>query len=112
MPVITIFAEYFCEFYALPPERYLPAMFGRSLHRCALPFVFLLRLFSPDFFIADEDFLRGVGLARKPGNLDDEIAQFHSHHDNRNPLRRLLLMRVSARRVMRIWKRVMEKNGS
>ena len=106
------FGEIFCERYHLPPENYIPEMLQRTLYPRARMVAPVIRLFVPGFFDADRDFVRGVGLIRRVGDLGDEVTEFHLHPRNRGFLRRALKIRVSCQRVSRVVSEVMNPGGS
>ena len=109
---LRTFGELFCERYHLPPESYVREMLRRTLYpraRMVAPFI---RFFSPGFFDADRDFIRGVGLIRRAEDLGDEVTGFHLHPRNRGFLRRALKIRVSCQRVSRVVGKVLSPGGS
>ena len=93
------FAELFCGHHRLPPEKYAEVMARHCLYRRTLVVWPLLRLLHKGYFDADLDFISNVGLLRQPEDLKDEINAFFRHRGNRGFLRRVLRLRVSARRV-------------
>ena len=103
------FGELFCERYHLPPESYAREMLRRTLYRRARVVAPVIRFFSPGFFDADHDFVRGVGLIRSPEDLDGEVTDFHLHPGNRGFLRRALKLRVSCQRVSHLVREVMSR---
>jgi hypothetical protein len=107
-PWTPTFGERFCRRHSLPSDRYLSAMRFRALHRCALPFYPIIRLLAPGYFDADHELLRSIGAARRTEDMGNEVAFFHGHHDNQRFLRRVLRIRISGRRIARIWREVMD----
>ena len=87
-------------------------MLRRTFYPRALVIAPVIRLLSPGFFDADRDFVRGVGLIRRVGDLGDEVTEFHLHPRNRGFLRRALKIRVSCQRVSRVVGEVMNSGGS
>jgi len=101
------FAELFCSHRHLPPEHYQKAMLRCCLYRRALIVRPVLALMAPRFFAADGELIARVGVLTTPEALDDEIDDFYHHDDNRSFLRRVLYLRVSGRRVRRLFGRLM-----
>ena len=102
-PLGRIFAEEYCAAHFLPPDRFLPAMFRGSMTWWARVLVPALRLTAADFFAADRELLTAVGLARRPEDVFDAIAEFQAHPANRRLLRRVFRLRVSCGRLMQIY---------
>jgi hypothetical protein len=71
----------------------------------------IIRLFSPGFFDADRDFVRGVGLMRRAEDLGGEVTEFHLHPRNRGFLRRTLKIRVSCQRMSLVVAEVLGSGG-
>jgi hypothetical protein len=96
------FGELFCERYHLPPASYVHEMLRRTLYPRARMVAPVIRYFSPGYFDADHEFVRGVGLIRRADDLGGEVTNFHLHIRNRGFLRRILKIRVSCQRVSRL----------
>jgi len=109
---LRTFGELFCERYHVPPESYAREMLQRTLYRRALMIAPVIRFFSPNFFDADLDFVRGVGLMKRAEDLGSEVTEFHLHPRNRGFLRSGLKLRVSCQRVSRLVGEVMRPGGS
>jgi hypothetical protein len=109
---LRTFGELFCERYHVPPENYVREMLRRTLYRRARMIAPAIRFFPPNFFDADLDFVRGVGLIRRAKDLGGEVTEFHLHPRNRGFLRRGLKLRVSCQRVSRVVGEVMSPGGS
>ena len=107
--MVETFAEFFCNQRRLPPERYRSAMLRCCLHRRALIFLPLLSLFAPNHFEADYELITGVGLMRTTEALNDEIHAYYDHPDNRRFLRRTLRLRVSVKRLRRVFGSLMKR---
>jgi len=106
------FAELFCEQYHLPPESYVPEMLRRTFYPRTRMIAPIMRMFSPGFFDADRDFVRGVGLMRRADDLGGEVTEFHLHPRNRGFLRRVLKLRVSCQRVSHVVGEVLSPGGT
>lgn len=100
------FRERYCELYKLEPAKFEQHVFYRTLYWHTWPVVWLLFL-VPDFFLADREFIRGVGDMRSRRQFHAESSDFQSHRSNRTILRSWLRFRVSTKRVrdlvMRVW---------
>jgi len=109
---LRTFGELFCERYHVPPESYAREMLRRTLYRRARMIAPAIRFFSPNFFDADLDFARGVGLIRRAEDLGGEVTEFHLHPRNRGFLRCGLKLRVSCQRVSSLVGAVMSPGRS
>jgi hypothetical protein len=96
------FSELFCQRHGVEPSHYADAMFRRCLHRRAILFAPLIRLFSSDYFEADFDLIGSVGKITSTRDLSDELSNFNFHPANKGLLRRRLKMRVSGRRLTQV----------
>jgi len=102
------FAERFCNHHRLQPEQYRRAMLQSCFHRRALIFLPFLSRISPGHFEADYELISVVGLMRNPESFNDEIRAFHDHPHNRRFLRRNLRLRVSVKRLRRVFGSLMK----
>jgi hypothetical protein len=78
-------------------------MLRSCLYRRALVFRYLLAPVLPSLFKADHELVTRVGLLTKPEALDDEIDVYWHHPSNRSFPRRVMCIRVSTRRVRRLF---------
>ncbi len=92
------FRERYCAHYGLRPEQFETHLFGRALYPHARPVRWLLDR-SPNYFMADREFLRNVGDLRSRRSFHAEAGEYGSHAKNTGFLRRWLRLRVSAERV-------------
>ena len=106
------FAEMFCSHRQLPPGRYREVMLRCCLYRRTLIFRSLLALFSHNYFAADYDLISGVGLLTNLQGFDGEIDAFFHHPANHGFLRHVLRLRVSTRRVRRLFNTLMRRAAS
>jgi hypothetical protein len=93
------FAELYCQYYRVPPERYASSMFWRCLHRRTWLLVPFLKLVSSDYFSADHDLIRDVGRLTRATGLTEDLGDYHTHPLNGSFARRRLRFRISVRRV-------------
>lgn len=92
------FAEEFCARRNLAPEKYEEFVLNDSFYPAAR----LLRpvlMLKADFFAADHEFIRRVGRLKRLGGFEAEVQDFLYDPNNRGFLRRVLKLRVSARRL-------------
>jgi hypothetical protein len=101
------FAERFCAFYGVEPCEYTRAVFHLTAYRRARFLAPILRLFNPDYFACDYNFIRGVGEIERDDELIGEIRYFYWHPWNRGFLRRTLRLRVSAARMTALTRSIM-----
>jgi hypothetical protein len=106
------FAELYCARHGLAPDAYQQAVFRRVLYPHARPLAWLLPLLDRDYFAADLDLVRAAGLARKLGEYANDAEEFVHHPANRGALRRVLRLRVSARRLRALLREVLPASGS
>lgn len=105
------FAELFCSHRRLHPQQYHEVMFRCCLYRRTLIFRHLLAVFSRSYFEADHELISRVGLLTASETLDDEIDIFYNNSTNRSFLHRVLRLRVSARRVQRLFDALMRRGA-
>jgi hypothetical protein len=103
------FAEKFCCKRGIDVARYQNAVLWRCLYPHALLLKPFLQLFNSDYFLADLDFIGGVGQLRRTSDFAAEASEFNYHPKNRGILRHMLRMRVSARRLRRLVAEVMDE---
>jgi hypothetical protein len=100
--VIEIFQESFCRHFNVPPDRYTDEVLRRTLPRSARLLRFFLRLYDRDYFVADREFILGIGLLTRQGDFHAETQDFRYHPANRGFPRRALRLRVSANRMRQL----------
>ncbi len=95
------FRERYCQHWAIPPSRFEEHLFARTLYPHARVLHIFLRL-MPGYFIPDLEFLHGMGDLRSRRFFNEEACEFHATeaNHNRNFLRHLFRLRVSADRVL------------
>lgn len=93
-------AERYCSHHDLAESAFARHALFRSLPLHARIVYPLLRLL-PDFFAADLEFVRNVGRAHSLRDFAIEAADFKQHPHNTRPVRRVLRLRVSSRKLRR-----------
>ena len=81
--MIEIFQESFCRHFNVPPDRYTDEVLRRTLPRSARLLRFFLRLYDRDYFVADREFILGIGLLTRQGDFHAETQDFRYHPANR-----------------------------
>jgi hypothetical protein len=105
------FAEKFCAKHCLPLEKYEKIVLSRSLYPAAR----LLRpvlVLKANYFAADHEFVLRVGRLMRLGGFEAEVQDFLYDPNNRGFLRRVLKLRVSARRLRRVVRDLTEQGPS
>ena len=104
------FKSLYCQHYACALEDYDRRLFRSCLHRHALPFASILRRFRPAFFREDLDFIRDVGAASSRSEVICELNRFYGRNmRDRNWMRRLFGLRLSGKRVLRIYRQLLRE---
>lgn len=107
------FRKSFCEKYRCPSERYVLLATRKSLPwrvRLLRPFILLLH---PEHFQMDFEFVERVGNALSWSELNGAFGAFDSNNRLRGGFyRNTLKLRVSGKRLSRLVRRVVERNGS
>ncbi len=98
---LITFAEKFCAQRHLAPEKYEAAVLRLTLHAPARVLRPVLAL-VPDYFVADREFVRGVGRIRLLREFEGEAFDYAHDPLNRGWLRRGLRLRVSTRKMRRL----------
>ena len=86
----------------------LETMLRRALYPHARVLRLLLLVLDPDYFSADRDYVVSLGALRRRRDLGAETEAFLDHLENRRFPRRVLRLRISARRahaLVREWAR-------
>jgi hypothetical protein len=96
------FAELYCEKHGIDPEKYERVVLVRSLYPHARLLEPLLRLIWAEHFVADLDFVRGVGRLRRFREFFYEAEEFAHHPANRGFWRLNANVRVSSRALRRM----------
>ena len=98
------FADMYCQKHALDPDRYAAVVLRRALYPHArVVYWFIVRL-QPEFGEADRDIVEGVGRLMRLRDFGDEAEDFAHHSGNCRFLRRRFRLRVSTRRLRRLFK--------
>ena len=106
------FAEFYCARHGLRSEDYAPAVFRHALYPHARPFAAIVRYYFPDYFAADLDLVQAVGRLRKARDFSGEADAFAHHPANCGGLRRMLRLRVSARRLRALVRATLTGTGN
>jgi hypothetical protein len=101
---VKTFRELYCEHHRIAHENFERVVVWRSLHWQARPFFWLLWL-NRDYYLADFEFVRGVGELRSRRDFRNEAAEFHYHPNNRGLFRTVFRLRVSSHRLQTIFER-------
>jgi hypothetical protein len=109
--LVKTFRELYCTQHNIPQERFDGELVRRSLHLHAWPFYWLFGL-NRNYTSPDYEFVRGVGELRNRREFRNEAAEFHYHPHNRGVLRSLLRIRVSSKRLQKIFESEIEEHGS
>ena len=96
------FAQLYCEHFRSEPAAFRQAVLRRTLYPQARLLRPLLRVFKPDFFAADFDFIDSVGRITRRRDFSSEADEFVHHPENRGFWRRTLRLRVSVGRMHRL----------
>ncbi len=102
----------FCELYHCPPEQFEERAFGACLHWRARLLAPVLRRILPRYFDRDFAFVRY--LAKTPGRRDamNELAAFVEADNAKGGFtRKILHIRISARKSSRLIARVFERSA-
>jgi hypothetical protein len=96
------FADLYCEQHGLPRPQYHAAVFRRALFPHARLTGWIVRIFQRLHFLPDHEFVEDVGHITCVADFAYPLGSFIEHPANRGKLRRVLGLRVSARRLLRI----------
>lgn len=96
------FREIYCERHGIDCEKFERVLLWRCLHWPARPFYWLLGV-NRNYSSADIEFIRGVGDLKSRREFHNEASEFHYHPGNRGFLRTVLRIRVSSRRLQKIF---------
>lgn len=100
----------YCEHSGLPPDQFHRAVLRRTLYPHARLLAPLIRFFKPSFFVADYDFVEGVGRVVNRRTFRLEVGDFQSCLENRRFSRRVLRLRVSVGRMAGLVERVLRED--
>jgi hypothetical protein len=102
-PITKTFQQLYCEQEDCGPEKFEEKIFWRCLYCHAVPFAALLRWFDRDFFKRDFEYLHLIGLTTDANEFRREVESFQfSGQLDDGAFRRLLRLRVSAARLMKL----------
>jgi hypothetical protein len=96
------FAELYCERHGVPRPRYNAVVFRQALFPHARLLLVVVRSLSRLHFLADHEFVEDVGHIKGVGDFSYPLGSFIEHPANRGFLRRVLRLRVSARRMLHL----------
>jgi len=97
------FADKFCRHFGVTKEHFTAEVLHRTLYVHARP---LIRLGSYDALAPDRDFVRGVGRLTRARDLLGEVREFQLDRRNHHFWRREIRLRVSVRRMQRLFSTV------
>lgn len=98
------FAERFCQSHGIEENRFESTVFRLILYRRTWLFVPILRFIDPNYFEADFEFIRNVGALRELKKFRNLAWDYTDHPMNHWWPRRLLRLRVSSHRMLRLVK--------
>jgi hypothetical protein len=104
------FAEKFCRARHVAPEDYDKQVLRLSLYPMARILRPLLAA-NPDYFSPDRELIRGVGRISRLRDFEELAMDFSSDAANRRFSRRLLRLRVSARRLRTLVRSTLHDGG-
>jgi len=107
---VRTFEEQYCAKHGIPPEQFVEAVFRRTLYPAGRLLRPLLALDS-GYFTADRNFIKGVGRITRFRDFEGEARDYLIHPENQGFLRRVLRLRVSVYRVLRIVRSVMREDS-
>lgn len=98
------FEARFCRERGLSPDRYEQTVLKHALYPHARWLYGLIRLVSPDHFVADLDLVRNVAKLTRLRDFNTEVQEFVHHPANTGAARRTFNLRVSTKRLRRLVK--------
>jgi hypothetical protein len=105
------FGDAYCANLA-PSENYAEGVFFEALYWHARLLARPARAMKPDFFDDDFDAILALRDLRKVQERDAVLARLHTKHKcDPRWLRRTLLLRVSARKLVAIWRRAFQAHS-
>ena len=107
------FRELFCEHFGCPTEAYDQKVFWRCVHRRSLPLAAVIYFINRDFFKRDFDTIRHLGITRSQGEFQKEVEDYYFNiRSYGNVFQRMLLVRVSGQRLVRLSRLVRHAAGA
>jgi hypothetical protein len=108
---LETFSEAYCRQLPCRPEHFVEKVFLASLRspfRLVAP---VIRYFSPDFFEEDFEAIRELGAVTDRGIFVMDVSFLHGRHQrDKRWLRKSVGVRVSGRKLMRLWNRSFSDN--
>ena len=99
------FRQLFSAKWGVGAEQFERKLFYKCLFRHALPFAWLLQKCDKDFFREDFEMLRDVASARNTDEVICEVNRFFGRNArDKSFLRTVLFLRVSGKRVLRVYR--------
>ena len=97
------FKTAFCARFAHPQAQFEKAVFWNAMHPEMRPVAFLIHKLWPGFFHSDLDCIRSLAVTESKQEVRALIASLHYDPKfNQGFLRRVLRVRISGRRIMRL----------
>ena len=97
------FQQLFCEHFKCSAEAYEKKLFWLALYRHSVPVAPVIRWLNPEFFRADMAAIRQFGGTTSYGEFQKEVEDYSYHiRSYGNWLQRLLRVRISGHRLLRI----------
>ncbi len=102
----------FCEFFGCRPEEYTALAFRHCLYTHARPLAPALARLMPSFFAEDFAFLRELGAVTSRSEAITELNRFFGRNvRDKNWLRRSFAIRISGKRVLRLYRTISRAQG-
>ena len=103
------FQTHFCRQYAIKPENYADEILKRTAYTHSRSLLKLLGAVSMNYLQADYDFIHDVGRINRFREYEQTVKAFFEHPMNQNnPLRNILLLRISSVRMRRLVREVLQ----
>ncbi len=112
VPKADTFAAIYCATRGIDPADYQRAVFREVLYVHARPLAPVVLWFNRRHFIADYEFVEDVGHIRSVADFSLPMGSYIEHPDNHGFLRRRLRVRVSARRMLALVRKVLGSPGA
>jgi hypothetical protein len=96
------FAESYCDDRKCPPDLFGEKVFMECLHRRALPFVALLKLFRREYFLTDWELVLAAAEATRLAQVRREVREYLMDSRNQGWWRRRANFRLSTGRLIQL----------
>lgn len=107
------FRQLFSERSGVTADQFECKLFRKCLFRHALPFAWLIQRWHPQFFREDFEMLRDVASAHNTDEVICELNRFFGRNArDKNFLRTAFYLRISGKRVLRIYREMTRERKS